>query len=170
MHSDVCKHAIFVCVCVCVSWVYGIRVEERRPGEGCCYRIRVFVALCEAGSTLWGSPLGLRQSQCRIIHPGTKCVITMRKPPAPAPYPRTARPAGEVGRHSLAAGRSWMQAHTQSHAHKKTQWRTRTQWTTCSYCYTCVCMQECSLKRMHSKVYKTTSLFMFHSSCTVCGL
>lgn len=109
------------CVCVCLrTWVC---VEECKPGVGCCCCIWFFVALCEAGSTLWGSPPGPRQCQCRIIHPGTKCVITMRKPAAPAPSPRTARPAGEVGRHSLAARRRWKQAHTHrlTRAHRGTQ-------------------------------------------------
>lgn len=86
---SVCRR-VRVCLCagmaiLCACLRVRVRVEERRPGVGCCYRIWVFVALCEAGSTLWGSPLGPRQSQCRIIHPGTKCVITMRKQPAPAP-------------------------------------------------------------------------------------
>lgn len=64
-------------------------VEERKARSGVLLMLLtafgVFVALCEAGSTSWGSPLGPRQSQRRIIHPGTKCVITMRKPGSSSP-------------------------------------------------------------------------------------
>lgn len=79
-----CKHA-FLCVCVLAQR----SVEERKTRSGVLLMpltaFGVFVALCEAGSTSWGSPLGPRQSQLRIIHPGTKCVITMRKPGSSGP-------------------------------------------------------------------------------------
>lgn len=76
-----------VCVCVCV--LAQRSVEERKARSGVLLMLLtafgVFVALCEAGSTSWGSPLGPRQSQLRIIHPRTKCVITMRKPGSSSP-------------------------------------------------------------------------------------
>lgn len=64
----------FVCACV-----FGCVLRSAGPGVGCCFCFRLFVILCEARLTLWGSPLGPRQSRCRIIHLGTKCMITMRK-------------------------------------------------------------------------------------------
>lgn len=80
-----CKHAFCVCVCVLAQR----SVEERKARSGVLLMLLtafgVFVVLCEAGSTSWGSPLGPRQSQRRIIHPGTKCVITMRKPGSSSP-------------------------------------------------------------------------------------
>lgn len=108
------------CACLCVL---AAVLRSAAPEVGCCFCFRVFVALCEARLTLWGSPLGPRQSRCRIIHPGTKCVITMRKQPAPASQPRAAKAAGEVVRHSLAAVRGLNEgahsaavyAHSQQH-------------------------------------------------------
>ena len=75
-----CKHAFCECVCVCTQCRGAQGLEwGAAAAAAAAAAVGVFVALCEAGSTSWGSPLGARQCQRRIIHPGTKCVITMRK-------------------------------------------------------------------------------------------